>query len=133
MSIDGSANEKFPVKKLVLAAGPICTAEIFLESIYRDTGEIMELHGLMDDRQILVPFVNLKMIGRTKLRIFFFDHLYLFALLLLFILAAIFVNPIGDFPLNDDFQYAYAVHKLRDTGTFTLGHKISPNVFLQVY
>jgi choline dehydrogenase-like flavoprotein len=64
LPIDGGAPEEFPVDKLVLAAGPICTAEIFLESIHRDTGEIAELHGLMDNRQILVPFVNLKMIGK---------------------------------------------------------------------
>jgi choline dehydrogenase-like flavoprotein len=63
--INGGAPEEFPVDKLVLAAGPICTAEIFLESIHRDTGEAVELHGLMDNRQILIPFVNLKMIGRA--------------------------------------------------------------------
>ncbi|MHC4560185.1 MAG: GMC oxidoreductase [Planctomycetota bacterium] len=63
-SIDGGAPEEFQVDKLILAAGPICTAEIFLESIHRDTGEIAQLHGLMDNRQILVPFVNLKMIGK---------------------------------------------------------------------
>jgi len=63
--ISGDAPEEFLVDKLVLAAGPICTAEIFLESIRSDTGEVAELHGLMDNRQILVPFVNLKMIGRA--------------------------------------------------------------------
>lgn len=63
-SIDDSAPEEFQVDKLILAAGPICSAEIFLKSIHRDTGEIAELHGLMDNRQILVPFVNLKMIGK---------------------------------------------------------------------
>jgi hypothetical protein len=61
--IDGGSPEEFPVDKLVLATGPICTARIFLESIYRDTGESVQLHGLMDNRQILIPFVNLKMAG----------------------------------------------------------------------
>ncbi|NND07525.1 MAG: hypothetical protein HKN87_14200 [Saprospiraceae bacterium] len=70
--------------------------------------------------------------GRSKLRIFFFDHLYLLSLLLFFILAVILVNPIGNFPLNDDFQYAYAVDQLWETGVFSLGHRISPNIFLQV-
>ncbi len=62
---EGGAPEEFPVDKLVLAAGPICTAEIFLESIRRNNGEVVELHGLMDNRQILVPFINPKMIGKA--------------------------------------------------------------------
>lgn len=65
LPVEGGPPQEFKTEKLVLAAGPICTAEIFLESIRRKTGKIEELHGLMDNRQILVPFVNLKMIGRV--------------------------------------------------------------------
>jgi choline dehydrogenase-like flavoprotein len=48
---------------LALAAGALNTARIFLESVYLATGEILRLPGLMDNQQILVPFVNLDMIG----------------------------------------------------------------------
>lgn len=71
--------------------------------------------------------------GGPKLRIFLTDHTYRFLLFLFFLLAAVVVNPIGDFPLNDDFQYAHAVQELWRTGHFSLAHKISPNTFLQVY
>lgn len=63
-SIRDSRVHKFPVEKLVLAAGTLGTSKIFLQSIYRNTGKVEKLHGLMDNRQVLVPFVNLKMIGR---------------------------------------------------------------------
>src|SRR5207248_283510 len=49
---------------LALAAGTLCSAGIFLESIRRDSGRILELRGLMDNRQILMPFVNLRMLGK---------------------------------------------------------------------
>jgi choline dehydrogenase-like flavoprotein len=55
---------EFPVAKLVLAAGALSSSKIFLDSIFRNTGEVIQLHGLMDNRQILVPFVNLRLIGQ---------------------------------------------------------------------
>jgi choline dehydrogenase-like flavoprotein len=51
------------VDRVVLAAGTLSSARIFLESIYRNTGEILRLTGLMDNRQILVPFINLRLLG----------------------------------------------------------------------
>jgi choline dehydrogenase-like flavoprotein len=60
---DGQTRE-IPAGSLVLAAGTLCSARIFLESLYRDTGKAPELTGLMDNRQILMPFVNLRMLGR---------------------------------------------------------------------
>jgi choline dehydrogenase-like flavoprotein len=59
----GSEHE-FPVGRLVLAAGTLCSTGIFLESIRRDTGKSPELGGLMDNRQVLMPFVNLGMLGK---------------------------------------------------------------------
>ena len=53
----------FPVEKLVLACGTLGSSKILLESVYRKTGQVKQLHGLMDNRQVLVPFVNLRMIG----------------------------------------------------------------------
>jgi choline dehydrogenase-like flavoprotein len=60
---DGQTHE-FAADALVLAAGTLSSARIFLESFYRDAGKAPELHGLMDNRQILMPFVNLRMLGR---------------------------------------------------------------------
>jgi len=59
----GSAQE-FPVERVALAAGALLSTRIFLMSILRRTGERVRLHGLMDNRQVLMPFVNLKMLGR---------------------------------------------------------------------
>jgi choline dehydrogenase-like flavoprotein len=61
--VDGAQACEFPVEKLVLAAGTLSSSKIFLESIFRNTGKIIQLHGLMDNRQILVPFVNLRLVG----------------------------------------------------------------------
>ncbi|HUI77107.1 MAG TPA: GMC oxidoreductase [Bryobacteraceae bacterium] len=60
---DGAAHE-FAAGSLVLAAGTLSSARIFLESLYRDSGKAPELRGLMDNRQVLMPFVNLRMIGQ---------------------------------------------------------------------
>lgn len=59
---EGSLHE-FAVDALALAAGTLCSARIFLESVFQHTGEVLRLPGLMDNRQVLVPFVNLDMIG----------------------------------------------------------------------
>jgi choline dehydrogenase-like flavoprotein len=53
-----------PAKVLVLAAGTLMTAKIFLSSLWRATGWAPRLQGLMDNRQMLVPFLNLGMVGR---------------------------------------------------------------------
>jgi choline dehydrogenase-like flavoprotein len=53
-----------PAGTLVLAAGTLSSTRILLESIYRDCGKAPEQHGVMDNRQILMPFVNLRMLGR---------------------------------------------------------------------
>ena len=61
--VDGGPEEEFPVDRLALAAGTLSSTKIFLTSVLRETGQRIRLHGLMDNRQILVPFVNLGMIG----------------------------------------------------------------------
>lgn len=60
----GGNAEEIPADRLALAAGALSSSQIYLESIYRHTGEVLELGGLMDNRQILVPFVNLRLIGQ---------------------------------------------------------------------
>jgi choline dehydrogenase-like flavoprotein len=61
---DTGQTVEFDIDKLVLAAGTLSSSLIFANSIYRDSGEVVTLGGLMDNRQILMPFVNLKMAGR---------------------------------------------------------------------
>jgi choline dehydrogenase-like flavoprotein len=63
-SVTGAAPREFAVDHLVLAAGALGTTKIYLESVYRNSGEVLRLPGLMDNRQALVPFVNLRMVGK---------------------------------------------------------------------
>ena len=56
---------EYGVENLVLAAGTLSSSKIYLDSIYRQTGEILQLHGLMDNRQVLVPFITLDMLGKN--------------------------------------------------------------------
>jgi choline dehydrogenase-like flavoprotein len=60
----GQAGEEIPVDTLALGAGTLSSCRIFLESLFRETGQLVTLHGLMDNQQILMPFVNLEMLGR---------------------------------------------------------------------
>jgi choline dehydrogenase-like flavoprotein len=63
-SINGQELHEFQADRIVLAAGTLSSSKIFIESILRETGEILHLPGLMDNRQILVPFVNLNVLGK---------------------------------------------------------------------
>ena len=61
--LDGGESESRPVETLVLAAGALASSRMYLESIYRATGRVERLTGLMDNRQVLMPFVNVGRIG----------------------------------------------------------------------
>lgn len=50
------------VGALVLSAGTLASGRIFLESLLR-AGVRHELKGLMDNRQVLMPFVNMNRVG----------------------------------------------------------------------
>ncbi|HEX6558748.1 MAG TPA: GMC oxidoreductase, partial [Longimicrobiales bacterium] len=63
MSTTDGARAEVPTQQLVLAAGTLSSSRIFLESIYRGTGEVLRLDGLMDNQQILIPYVNMHAIG----------------------------------------------------------------------
>ncbi|MBI5433558.1 MAG: hypothetical protein HZA52_12075 [Planctomycetes bacterium] len=56
-------SEELDVERLVLAAGTLPTSKIVLDSLWRAKGERVRLVGLMDNRQTLVPFANLKLLG----------------------------------------------------------------------
>lgn len=45
---------------------------------------------------------------------------YWILIILLFILAELVINPIGEFPLNDDWAYSKAIHTFLNTGQFKL-------------
>jgi choline dehydrogenase-like flavoprotein len=81
--LGGGSSYELPVDRLALAAGALLSARIFLTAIWRHAGQRVRLHGLMDNRQILVPFVNLSMIGQP-----FADASYQYHLLGLGIEAA---------------------------------------------
>ncbi len=53
------------VETLALAAGTLMSSHIFLDSFRQAAGQAPRLEGLMDNRQIMVPFVNLRMLGRA--------------------------------------------------------------------
>lgn len=61
--VAGGVTEEIPLDTLALAAGTLSTSRIFLESVYRATGEAVTLDGLMDNRQVLLPYLNLGMLG----------------------------------------------------------------------
>jgi choline dehydrogenase-like flavoprotein len=63
MSNTGTEHE-FPADRVALAAGALSSTRIFLMSMLRATGARVRLTGLMDNRQVLVPFVNLGMLGQ---------------------------------------------------------------------
>jgi hypothetical protein len=54
------------------------------------------------------------------------------ALLLVWIAAALAVGLSGDFPLNDDWQYAYPVKQWVETGQPSIKARFSPNILTQV-
>jgi hypothetical protein len=56
---------EWPVETLVLAAGTLSSSKIYLDSVYKQTGKIITLDGLMDNRQVLVPFINLNMLSKS--------------------------------------------------------------------
>lgn len=62
--VGGGEIQTLPTSQLALAAGTLPTAAIVLRSILAATGERVRLTGLMDNRQVLVPFLNVGMLGR---------------------------------------------------------------------
>lgn len=63
-SIDGKGTERHEADVFVLAAGGLPTSKIYLESLRAKTGHVGSLPGLMDNRQIHIPFLTPAMIGR---------------------------------------------------------------------
>jgi choline dehydrogenase-like flavoprotein len=55
---------RFSADAYALAACTLCSSKILLDTFYRRTGQIHELGGLMDNSQLLIPFLTLRRIGK---------------------------------------------------------------------
>ena len=62
-STDGRERADIAGDRFVLAAGTLSTSKIYMRTVKEETGETIALRGLMDNRQILVPFLNLSLVG----------------------------------------------------------------------
>lgn len=63
ITADGTART-FTANLYALAAGTLCSSKIVLDSIYRKSGQIHELAGLMDNSMLMVPFLSLGLLGK---------------------------------------------------------------------
>lgn len=64
--------------RVVLAAGALATTRLYLATLYFATGRAPELPGLMDNRQVSMPFVSPALVGRdVDLHDYQFHHIAL--------------------------------------------------------
>ena len=63
-TLDGESVQEFNADIYVLAAGTLSTSRIFLDSIRVKTGKAPSLFGLMDNPQVLLPFIAPKCISQ---------------------------------------------------------------------
>ena len=63
--LDSNEREEWALDKLVLGAGTLSTSRIVLESMRQRDGTVGKLTGLMDNQQVLIPFINLDLLGRA--------------------------------------------------------------------
>jgi choline dehydrogenase-like flavoprotein len=61
--LDNREDIRLSCDRLVLAAGAVATSKIVMDSIYRRSGTIPVLEGLMDNRQVHVPFLTPSLMG----------------------------------------------------------------------
>lgn len=64
-SVRDGREERFAAAGVVVAAGALASARILLETARAESGGAPELCGLMDNRQVMAPFVNLRRVGRA--------------------------------------------------------------------
>ena len=62
--LESGVEREFEADRVALAAGALLSTKIFLMTMVKEAGERIRLSGLMDNRQVLMPFVNLNMLGR---------------------------------------------------------------------
>lgn len=62
--LDSGQTVTFAAEQVALAAGALVSTRIFLATLRQAGSGAVRLPGLMDNRQLLVPFLNLKMLGQ---------------------------------------------------------------------
>lgn len=62
--IEGGERVEFTGDIFVLAAGTLSSSRIVLESVYRSIGIEVPLGGLMDNQQLMIPFITLPRLGQ---------------------------------------------------------------------
>lgn len=60
----GRETQAISADRFVLAAGTLSSSKIFMDSVLRSKRKVISLSGLMDNRQILIPFINFGMVGQ---------------------------------------------------------------------
>lgn len=63
MPIGGGSAVRVDAERVILAAGALATTRIYLQTLAADGRKAVHLPGLMDNRHVMVPFVNLRRIG----------------------------------------------------------------------
>ena len=62
--LESGTEREFETDRVALAAGALLSTKIFLMTMGREAERRVRLTGLMDNRQVLMPFVNVNMLGR---------------------------------------------------------------------
>ncbi len=62
--VAGGSPIEFRAERVVLAAGALATTHIYLQTLAAAGRAEVKLPGLMDNRHVMVPFVNLRRVGR---------------------------------------------------------------------
>jgi choline dehydrogenase-like flavoprotein len=76
--LGGGEEVHFSGDRVVLAAGALATTRIYLATLLHEQGSAPELHGLMDNRHVSMPFVTPALIGRdVELASYQFHHVAL--------------------------------------------------------
>ena len=74
--IHGGTMQEVTGDRFVLAAGALSSSKLFLDSIHAATGRLEHLPGLMDNRQVHVPFLTFGLIGQpVSMASYQFHHL----------------------------------------------------------
>ncbi len=63
----------------------------------------------------------------------FINHKYFFILILIFIAAECIVNPLGEFPLNDDWSYSKSVLNWHKDGKYSIGDWPAMTLFTHLF
>lgn len=78
--IEDQSDQRVEGDVYVLAAGGLMSSKIVLESLYRRTGQVRRLTGLMDNRQVHLPFLTPGLVGREGVTAHYQFHQLAFGL-----------------------------------------------------